>query len=66
MKLSSKKENNNKIIEIIQGFFDTKYIEATARLTQFVQRESKLQGLNFFSVCVYSKERGHDKSGGFM
>lgn len=66
MKLSRKKENKDKIIELIQGFFDTKFIEETARLTQFVQRSSKLQGLIFFSVCVYSKERGHDKSGGFM
>lgn len=66
MKLSNKKENKDKIIELIQRFFDTKHIEATARLTQFVQRESKLQGLIFFSVCVYIQERGYDKSGGFM
>jgi hypothetical protein len=52
MKLPSKKRNKDKIIELIQGFFDFKFIEETARLTEFVQRESKLSGTIFFSyVC---------------
>jgi hypothetical protein len=66
MKLSSKKENKDKIIEIIKGFFDTKFIEETARLTKFVQRESKLQCIIFFSMCVYSKAGRDDKFGRFM
>jgi hypothetical protein len=54
MKLSSSNGNKDKLIEIIQGFFDPKFIEEISRLTKFVQRESKLQGMIFFSLCVYS------------
>jgi hypothetical protein len=57
MKLSSKKSNKDKIIEQIQGFFDPKYIEEISRLTKFVQRKSKLQGVFFFLMCFYSEER---------
>ena len=49
MKLSSKKTSKDKIIELIKGFFDSKFIEETSRLTKFVQRKSKLQGIFFFS-----------------
>ena len=35
--------SKDKIIEMIKEFFDTKFIDDTARLTKFVQRESKLQ-----------------------
>ena len=66
MKLSSKKESKDKLIEIIEGFFETKLIEKIARVTKFVQRESKLQGVIFFSMCVYSKVRGRIKFGRFM
>jgi hypothetical protein len=59
MKLSSKKENEDKIIERIKGFFDTQFIEEISRLTKFVQRKSKLQGIVFFSMCVYRQERGN-------
>ena len=66
MKLSNGTKSKDKIIEIIKGFFDTKFIETTARSRKFVQRESKLQGVIFFSVCVYGKARRNDKFGGFM
>jgi len=56
MKLSIKKANKDKLIEIIQGFFDTNFIEKTARLTKFVQRSSKLQGIIFF-FCVCIQQR---------
>jgi hypothetical protein len=55
MKLSSTLstlENKDKVIGLIKEFFDTKYISETARLTKFVQRESKLQGIFFFSVYL--------------
>ncbi len=42
MKLSSNNESKDKIIEIVKGFFDTKFIEESARFTKFVQRKSKL------------------------
>ena len=58
MKLSSKKRNKDKIIELMQDFFDTNFIEKTARLTKFVQRESKLQCINFFScVCLQQRKK---------
>ena len=66
MKLSSKNENKSRIIEIIQKFFAPEFINKTSRLTKFVQRESKLQGIIFFSMCVYGKARRDDKFGGFM
>lgn len=56
MKLSSNKENKVKIIETIKGFFDTKFIEETARATKFVQRESKLQSIAFF-FCACLRQR---------
>lgn len=65
MKLSSK-GNKDKIIELIQKFFDEKFIEEASRKTKFVQRESKLQGLIFFSLCFYGKEGRNSKFGGFM
>ncbi len=58
--------SKDKIIEMIKEFFDTKFIEDTARLTKFVQRESKLQGINFFSLCVYGKKIRNNKCGRFM
>ena len=58
MKLSSKKENKDKIIELIKGFFDSKFIEETSRMTKFVQRKSKLQGIIFFSyVCLQPRKK---------
>jgi hypothetical protein len=58
MKLSSKKENKDKIIEIIQGFFAPKLIDKISRVTKFVQRESKLQGVNFFFyVCLLQSRK---------
>ena len=66
MKLSNANEAKDKLIEVIKGLFDAKFIEETARLTKFVQRESKLQGIIFFSLCVYSKERRNNKFRGFM
>ena len=63
MKLSSKNENKSRIIEIIQKFFDPEFINKTSRLTKFVQRESKLKGIIFFSVCVYSKAGRNNKFG---
>jgi hypothetical protein len=56
MKLSSKKTSKDKIIEQIKGFFDTKFIEETSRLTKFVQRKSKLQGIIFF-LCVFTSKK---------
>ena len=66
MKPSNGKENKDKIIETIKEFFDSKFIEDMSKLTKFVQRESKVQGVIFFSLCVYSKERWHHKPGRFM
>jgi len=57
MKLSNVDENKDKLIGIIKEFFDKKIIEAIAASTKFVQRESKLQGINFFSVCICGQER---------
>ena len=58
MKPSSKKRNKDKVIDIIQGFFDTKFIEKIASATKFVQRESKVQGANFFFyVCLQPSKR---------
>jgi len=59
MKLSSKKTSKDKIIEVIKGFFDSKFIEETSRITKFVQRKSKLQGVIFFSyVCSQPSKKG--------
>lgn len=52
MKLSIDSNNKSNLIEKIKEFFSSKFIEETSRLTQFVQRASKLQGLNFFSMCI--------------
>lgn len=58
MKLSSDEKNKDKIIEIVQRFFDTKFIEETAKLTKFVQRKSKLQGvIFFFCVCLHPSKK---------
>ena len=52
MKLSKKIIDKNKVISIIKKFFETEIIEETARDTNFVQREGKLNAVNFFfSVC---------------
>lgn len=61
MKLSKKSSNKNKIISIIQKFFDIEKIEATARATNFVQRKRKLGSVIFFFQCVfaYQKEGTH-------
>jgi hypothetical protein len=66
MKLSSTSENKDRLIEIINGFFDAKFIDEASRLTKFVQRESKLKSILFFSLCVYSKAGRGNKFGGFM
>jgi hypothetical protein len=69
MKLSSTistLENKDKIIGLIKEFFDTEFISKVSRLTNFVERESKLGGLIFFSLCIYSKERRDNKFGRFM
>ncbi len=42
MKLSSKIENKDKLIELFAGFFDENFIKETSRITKFVQRKSKL------------------------
>jgi len=55
MKLPSTKGtlgNKDKIIGVINEFFDTEFITKTARLKKFVERESRLGGLIFFSLCV--------------
>lgn len=55
MKLPSTKGtigNKDKIIGVIKEFFDTEFIIETSRLKKFVERESKLGGLIFFSLCV--------------
>jgi len=52
MKLSKEQYNKDKIIERIQGFFNKKFIENMAKLTKFVQRTRKINGINFFSLCV--------------
>jgi len=55
MKLSSTESaigNKDKIIGVINEFFDREFIVKTARLKKFVERESKLGGLIFFSLCV--------------
>jgi hypothetical protein len=69
MKLPSTKGtigNKDKIIGVINEFFDTEFILKTARLKHFVDRESKLGGLIFFSLCIYRKERRSNKFGRFM
>ncbi len=55
MKLSSI-ENKDKIIGLIKGFFEPKFIQETARLPKFVQRKSKLQEVSFF-LCVFTAMR---------
>ena len=59
MKLSTKSKDKNKIISIIQKFFDIDKIGETAKATHFVQRESKLDSVIFFSLCVFTSERRH-------
>ena len=54
MKLSPIIETKSKLLESIRKIFDEKFIEATTKGTQFVQRKSKLQGLIFFSLRFYS------------
>jgi hypothetical protein len=69
MKLPSTKgtiRNKDKIIVVIKEFFDTEFILKTAKLTHFVERESKLGGLIFFSLRIYNKERRGNKFGRFM
>ena len=59
MKLSTKSKDKNSIILVIQKFFDNEKIEETARATNFVQRESKLDSVIFFSLCVFTSQRRH-------
>jgi hypothetical protein len=66
MRLSNVNESKDKLIGTIKGFFDTKFIEEIALLTKFVQRRSKLQAINFFSLRLYGKERRDNKFGGLM
>ncbi len=62
MKLPSTKGtigNKDKIIGVINEFFDTEFITKTARLKKFVERESKLGGLIFFfSACLPQRKKG--------
>jgi len=53
MKLSKKFDSKNNIISIIEKFFDIEKIKQIAEETNFVQRESKLDAIKFFSVCVF-------------
>lgn len=50
-------ENKNNLINEISKFFDKKFIERLSRETGFVQRESKLQGLDFFLLCVFAHQK---------
>jgi hypothetical protein len=52
MKLSKNLNHKNNIISVIQKFFAIEKIEELARATNFVKRESKLDSVIFFSVCV--------------
>jgi hypothetical protein len=61
MKLSKTIKDKNNIISIIQKFFDIDKIEETARLANFVQRESKLGSVIFFSLCVCTSKRSYQE-----
>lgn len=65
MKLSIT-ENKNRLIATIKDYFDSEFIDKISRETKFVQRTSKLQGMIFFSMRIYSEARGCNKFGGFM
>ncbi len=56
MRLSLEEHKNNLISEISK-FFDKDFIEHLAQATGFVQRESKLQGLDFFLLCVFAHQK---------
>jgi hypothetical protein len=47
-------QNKSSLIREISEFFDKDFIEKLARDTGFVKRESKLQGLDFFLLCVFT------------
>jgi hypothetical protein len=49
--------DKDKIITLIQNYFNEKHIEKVARITGFVKRRSKLQGAIFFYLCVFSAKR---------
>lgn len=57
MKLSKNYFGKATIIEIIQKFFDKEFIETTAKLTKFIQRQRKIGCLNFFFLCVFIARR---------
>jgi hypothetical protein len=47
----------SKLISAISSFFDKNYIEQIARDTGFVQRDSRLQGIDFFLICVFIHQK---------
>jgi acyl carrier protein len=63
MKLSKNFNYKNNIISIIEKFFDTEKIETIARAKNFVQRNSKLNSVIFFSLRVCLSERFCTKFG---
>jgi hypothetical protein len=66
MKQTKTLHDKNSLVEQISKFFDKEKVEQVARETKFVQRESKLDGMIFFSLCVYSQEGSDHKFGRFM
>jgi len=57
MRPSLAEKNKNKLILEISKFFNTEYVEKLARTTGFVRRDSKLQGLDFFMLCVFMHQK---------
>ena len=51
------KESKDKTIDLIATFFDTEFILKMARSKNFVKRKSKLGGLLFFALCVYTAKK---------
>jgi len=49
--------DKNKLVEEIEKYFDKNVVNQIAKETRFVQRQSKLSGMDFFFLCVFSHQK---------
>lgn len=62
MKPSKVPQSKINEIEQMHNLFDKKQIEQLAYDTKFVQRKSKLTGVDFFFLCVFAHQQSHQIS----
>ena len=55
-------QNKINLLKQISKLFDKKIIEQLAHETKFIQRQSKLTGVDFFLLCVFAHQQNHQVS----